>query len=152
MSYQDDVTQAFARTGPLFDKQDLTGPHHVGVEVDVELQIEHTVFWQRASDRLACLSGGFLAISIWGALNDSDLAIGTGMVGSIGASVASVLSLMQSKSISSYAVTDAPPILKAQIGPTGGWWPVVGTLPDGTVGPSRYKGETFTVRRHTSPR
>jgi hypothetical protein len=109
------------QAGPLIREQDLTGPHHVGAEVDLEMQAMHVASWRFMTKLLfggaalsflvSMYSKGPAFRGYWGGF-----AVGLGVAGGVASGM--------SRQVCSRAVTSAPPALEAMVGETGSWQPI----------------------------
>jgi len=122
------------------DKRDLTGPHHVGAEIDLEYQAYHRARMETAS---RVLGGAAAALIGWGAFRGERLSLGAGF----GAAVSAVLAERMSRMICSRSVTDGPRSLRVLIGDTGKWTAV--TADGKKESEALAKGKTFMVARHS---
>jgi hypothetical protein len=139
--YRNALRRNFERMGPIlkeFGEESLTGPHHVGSEIDLEFQASHNAAWRTWSSVLfwaGVAAGGYALYSSGAGGKVAAVIAGAGLLGS-------VLAGAMSKTIASRALTETHPALRGVVGDTGGWSPVsreemaaMGpiTLPDGTV-------------------
>ena len=105
------------RVASALDERDLTGPHHVGAEIDLEYQTSHHMAWGKAT---SALLWGSIAASAVGICCRSDFAGGLG----IGLIPAAIAASYLSQSVASKAITDGPKALLELVGPVGKWSPV----------------------------
>jgi hypothetical protein len=131
------LKENWEKIGPIVranPKLGMTGPHHVGAEIDLEFQASYNAAWRTyAKGFLAGMAGSFgAALLLQGKRGEGTALFAAGFCGA-----AAILSEAMSKTVASRALTETHPALKPIVGKTGGWEPVDSkdlgptTLPDG---------------------
>ena len=140
-----ELQHAYQLMNPLAREADLTGPHHVGVEVDLEMQALHWASW-RTIGRVSKIVGAlaFIYAAAREGPNPTARAI------AIGGSLMWIMSEAVSNQVCSRAVTSAPPALQAVMGKMGSWQPLGMTKAGEVV--DKPKPGSFTAQRHESVR